>query len=460
MAGPGQQLRERLLLSAAGEDEVGTEAVVLSPYSSDLAARCSAFAAPPSPVRPGAAELVPSLGMGVAPGPAPRVGMDAPSEAQHLDEAPRGARRARRLQGKAHSESLVSQLFALSVPVVTLSIMIGIRGASFGGLLLPKALSPALESVGAQHAGATLFQLSTALGQLFMLRSSGMPFASSGAAFELLPLYAGLGASVLADLSTPEDETAESQISSVLFASGVCTVIVSLSYIVSVRLGLASVFRRCPACVLKGALAGIGSFLLRSSLTTVADHALETHDDLLWFLNMPGIKVVQCTLGMTAGVMLYAMDLRWKSPALFMGALLSIVVVANLVPLLGMEGITHESMEEDGWFFSSPSPAGPWFSVYTAFSWSQINYAAVLSNIPRMVCIALTHQLIVVTDLVNIEAVTGFPVNLEDEFRSIGCTSVLSALTFSLPNYVSIGQTITAWRTGGWVYPAHVCIAI
>ena len=126
--------------------------MVLSPYSSDLAARCSAFAAPPSPVRSGAAELVPSLGMGAAPGPAPRVGMDAPSEAQHLDEAPRGARRARRLQGKAHSESLVSQLFALSVPVVTLSIIIGIRGASFGGLLLPKALLPALESVGAQHA--------------------------------------------------------------------------------------------------------------------------------------------------------------------------------------------------------------------------------------------------------------------------------------------------------------------
>ena len=96
-----------------------------------------------------------------------------------------------------------------------------------------------------------------------MLTLSQLPFASSGAAFELLPLYAGLGASVLSHTSMPVDSSASSQISTVLAAISVCTVIVSLSYIVSVRLGLASIFRRCPACVLKGALAGIGSFLLQ-----------------------------------------------------------------------------------------------------------------------------------------------------------------------------------------------------
>ena len=284
-----------------------------------------------------------------------------------------------------------------------------------------------------------------------MLRTSGLPFASAGAAFELLPLYAGLGASVLAHHAMPDDATAQAQISSTLVAIAVCTVVVSLSYIVSLRLGLASIFRRCPACVLKGALAGIGSFLLQNSLSTVAGHALESYADLVWFFNMPATSLVQCLAGMSAGAMLYAMDLRWKRPALFVSGLLSIVVVANLVPLLGIKGITHTSMEEDGWFFSSPSPAGSWCAVYAAFSWSQICWAAVLASIPRMVCIAFTHQLIVVTDLVNIEVVTGYPVNLDSEFQSIGCSSFLSAFTLSLPNYVSIGQTITAWRTGGCV---------
>ena len=65
--------------------------------------------------------------------------------------------------------------------------------------------------------------------------------------------------------------------------------------------------------------------------------------------------------------------------------------------------------------------------------------------------IALTHQLICVTDLINVEAVTGFAVDLEKEFRMIGVTCLLSALSLTMPNYMSIGQTITAWRTGGWV---------
>lgn len=284
-----------------------------------------------------------------------------------------------------------------------------------------------------------------------MLLCSNLPFASSGAAFELLPLYAGLCASVLAHPSMAEDASAQAQISTSLAAIGVCTIVVSLSYAISVSLGLGSVFRRCPACVLKGSLAGIGSFLLQSAFSTAADHALDTHDDLVWFLSMPGVTMVQCAVGISLGILLYAVDLRFKNPALFISALLTVVAVANVVPLLGIPGVTHQTMENAGWFFSTPSPAGPWYSVYTAFVWSDISWIAIFSTIPRMAGIAMTHQLIVVTDLVNIEAVTGFPVNLESEFRSIGYSSMLSALTLAMPNYVSIGQSITAWRTGGWV---------
>lgn len=163
-------------------------------------------------------------------------------------------------------ESWWSQVGSMSVPVIILSVTIAIRGASFGGLLLPKVLAPALETFGAQHAGTTLFLLSTAIGQLCMLLTSALPFASSGAALELLPLFAGLCASVLAHPSMAADASEEAQISTSLAAIGVCTIVVSLSFAISVSLGLGSVFRRCPACVLKGSLAGIGSFLLQSAL--------------------------------------------------------------------------------------------------------------------------------------------------------------------------------------------------
>ena len=360
------------------------------------------------------------------------------------------AKRSRR-PASAASESLASQVGALAVPVSILSAMIAIRGASFGCLLTPKALVPALETVGAQHAGTTLFLLSTAIGQLGLLRLSDMPFAMSGAAMELMPLYASLASGILSHPSMGTDPSVDAQISTTLATFGVCTTVVSLSYAVSLRLGLGDIFRRCPACVLKGALAGIGSFLIQSALSTAANHELGTQDDLVWLLQMPSITLVQCLLGMGLGVTLYAVDLKFKNPALFISMLVLMVTVANVVPLLGIAGVTQESLEGAGWFFSSPSPAGPWYSVYTALAWSSVCWEAIFSAIPRMVGIAATHQLIVVTDLVNVEAVTGFPVNLDREYKAIGCSSLVSALSCSIPMYVSIGQSITAWRTGGWV---------
>lgn len=176
-----------------------------------------------------------------------------------------------------------------------------------------------------------------------------------------------------------------SQISCSLAAIATCTLIVSLTFAASSKMGLASLFKRCPACVLKGTLAGIGSFLLQSAISTAADHALETQEDLIWFLHMSSGTLVHCLLGICLGVSLYIIDLRCKSPLLLISLFFIMVGAANLVPLLGISQLTHESMENDGWFFSSPTPAGPWYAVYAALDWSGIKWAAVLSSIPRMV---------------------------------------------------------------------------
>ena len=174
------------------------------------------------------------------------------------------------------------------------------------------------------------------------------------------------------------------QISSSLVAIATCTMVVSITFAVSSSLGLASIFKRCPACVLKGTLAGIGSFLLQSAISTAADHPLETQEDLVWFLDMPPTTLMHCLLGICLGIALYMTDLRCKSPLLFISLFFLMVGVANLVPLLGIT--THEAMEGDGWFFSSPAPAGPWYAVYAALEWSEIRWAAVFSSVPRMVC--------------------------------------------------------------------------
>jgi MFS superfamily sulfate permease-like transporter len=175
------------------------------------------------------------------------------------------------------------------------------------------------------------------------------------------------------------------QISSSLAAISLCTFVVSLTFAASSKLGLASIFKRCPACVLKGTLAGIGSFLLQSAISTAADHPLETQEDLSWFLHMSSGTLMHCVLGTCLGVSLYITDLRCKSPLLFISLFFMMVGVANLVPLLGINQVTRASMESDGWFFSSPAPAGPWYAVYTALDFWEIQWTPVFSSIPRMV---------------------------------------------------------------------------
>jgi hypothetical protein len=89
-------------------------------------------------------------------------------------------------------------LLELSVPVLVLTIMNAVRGASFGQLLFPPGLAPALARIGGAHAGTSMFLVSTALAGVSALVLSRLPFASGGASIEMLPMYANICAAVLA----------------------------------------------------------------------------------------------------------------------------------------------------------------------------------------------------------------------------------------------------------------------
>ena len=63
--------------------------------------------------------------------------------------------------------------------------------------------------------------------------------------------------------------------------------------------------------------------------------------------------------------------------------------------------------------------------------------------------VRLTHQLIVVTDLVNIEGVTGVPIDVDHEFSSIGIGNLLAAVSLGIPNYTPVSKAVTGFRIGG-----------
>ena len=84
-------------------------------------------------------------------------------------------------------------------------------------------------------------------------------------------------------------------------------------------------------------------------------------------------------------------------------------------------GCSRDAMVRNHWFFaegdgkpaassaSSSYGSGPevtWYALYLALRLDAVRWAAVAAAVPSMLGIALTHQLIVVTDLVNIESLT------------------------------------------------------
>lgn len=318
--------------------------------------------------------------------------------------------------------TLMNHVMPLAVPFFTIVVMNIVRAASFGQLLFPPELEDTLNNLGMGHSGTSIFLLSTISGQLAVILFSGMPFAIAGGSLELLPMYASLSLAVYEKLH----ETASDQIvvSTTLMVFAITNSILAISYVLSATFGIGSFLRMTPLSVLKGALAGVSVFLIKSALEQATGHALNSLHDVSWLMHHSR-AMIQISIGTCLGITLYVVDVRLRSPFAYIAFILTIAVVLNLVPFVGH---TRKEMIDENWFYSDGSEStgngtlsSTWYSTYHQFHVDTVQWSTIPPLLPRIFGIILTHQLITVTDLVNIEAVRTIEVHSLSSSHSRGC---------------------------------------
>ena len=335
-----------------------------------------------------------------------------------------------------------------------LTVLADVTAASFGGLLLPAAsgLPPSL--------GMEVYLLSTIAGQVGLCLSSGVRFATSGATLELVPLLVGQAALVDADMPT------KSRAATILAMFSMNSLLVGLMYHAVGRLRLGGLFRCIPLIVLKAALTGIGVFMVIEGVKTGAGELAVNafHDvDALWQLlsSVDGLCRIATTLGAVAGL---AMIRRCTaSPLGAMAFLAALSVLANALPLFGLR-----SLGSSWWFGDAAtrlddiggggggggggsdgdggaallSPRHPPFGLLPLFSFAAIHMPTLAKALPYSLSCCLIHSLATVTDLVSVEAITAFDMDLDRELASIGTANLLSSMIGGIPNYMQLSYNV------------------
>ena len=294
------------------------------------------------------------------------------------------------LGGRAADEPILSQYLNRIPTALFLAIFSDVSAASFGMLIVVPAAT-GLPST----AGLTIFLLSTITGQLAACLFSGFEYAVAGATLELVPL-------LIAMTSLVDPETSDgTRASTVLAMISMTSLLVGVTQIAVSRLKLGGLFRCVPLVVLRGALTGVGVFMVIEGVKTGGNTELQ--------LGLSEVFELSTILRMLATVVLYA-GLSFSqhlssSPFVTMGYLAITAALSHAIVLLGVAPL------DASWWFDVgsdsttdvavvDSPLG----VLSLFDIRLVSFACVLNALPYSLSCVLVHSLCTVTDLVSIEA--------------------------------------------------------
>ena len=333
-----------------------------------------------------------------------------------------------------------------------LTVLADVTAASLGGLLLPAASG--LPST----LGIEVYLLSTIAGQVGLCLFSGVRFATSGATLELVPLLVGQVSLVDADMPT------ETRAATILAMFSMNSLLIGLMYHAVGRLRLGGLFRCIPLIVLKAALTGIGVFMIVEGVKTgageLAADAFHNVDALGQLLSSTdGLFRLAITLGAAAGLAMIRKCT--SSPLGAMALLVALSVLANALPLFGLP-----SLGSTWWFGDAAAPLDDSsggdsgdgdaaatsqsrlpFGLLPLFSFAAIHVPTLAKALPYSLSCCLVHSLATVTDLVSVEAITAFDMDLDRELASIGTANLLSAMIGGIPNYMQLSYNVLSHDT-------------
>ncbi len=304
------------------------------------------------------------------------------------------------------------------LPSLLAGFVIGII-ATLEGITPMAALvfSGKLEPYLATGIGLTLF--SSAIISIVLAIGSSFKGIIAFPVAEEMALLAGIAAAVA---NTMPANSGEATLLAVVAAIAVTSIATGLFLLVLGQLRVGELIRFLPFPVISGFLAGLGCLLSVGAIKVMTNISV-TPANLLQLVQLP--VLIHWLPGLLFGVGLLWLTRRLTHVLLLPTFVLVSIGLFYLVCwLLGMD---YQAIYQQGWLLG-PFPQGQLWHPFSLFTLTQVNWAAIGPQFPRILTVMLITALSLLLVSTALELATQRESDLNRELRVTGIASILSGL--------------------------------
>lgn len=339
-------------------------------------------------------------------------------------------------------ESILSELFEdlfspRIVPIISVSIVLGILlitfGVSFASMIFSGDLAPlASRAAGLSLAGCFVLCLVCSFSTSF----NGLIAMVQDAPTAILSTMAVTVAATLGADASPDIKFMT--ITAVIFLSSVFT---GICYMGVGRFRLANLFRYMPYPVVGGFLAGTGWLLAVGSIGVMCDIPLSL--DTLGALAAPGV-LVKWVPGIIYGTVLFAVLLKRSHFLVLPGSLIAGTLV--FYGVLALSGTTVQEAKTAG-FLVSEVPEGGLWPAFSLSDLSLIEWRTVFQQLPGIFTVALVSIIGMLLYMSGIELGARSEMDMNKELIVSGAGNLLAGCLGSPPGYPSVSLSLLGQKT-------------
>ena len=303
---------------------------------------------------------------------------------------------------------------------------------------------------GAEGLGIAVVLLSAAVAQLVFAVYSDLPVGLGCMIVENTPMLHSMAISVSGTLSSSPEQI----IPTLLALYATSSLFTSLAFFLLGYFRLERVFKILPKPVLMGCIAGMGFYIFTAGLgaCTGVNWVWNEEHLLAQGRHWPKIIMLLCL----EILLLYCLKLsKAKELDAFVLPVFFLGLVASSWTALALLGWSHQSAQEEGWFFKDIPHTSIRLSDFHAglIAWGVFPY-----QLPLLCGVVIFSCLHVPVNVPALAHATGRRVDINKELAAHGAANLFSAIFGSLQTYMVYSSSVLYHKCGGGARVTGICV--
>ena len=331
-----------------------------------------------------------------------------------------------------------------TIPAIMLGLLLTLLDAVSYGIIIFPANDPHLPTHTAQ-AGISMFLASTTICQLvFSLGGSSFNGAVGSMMIEVMPFLHMICYSIESKMVGESDH---SILATIMAAYAMSTVLTGIVFLLIGVFKLGSMIHFFPRHILIGCIGGIGLFLLFTAVEVMA--GIEPNINFEYFVDIFRLDPLKLWGTSLAIAILLKLIQKFIRSAMVV-PLYYVVIPAAFYAIVLIAGVSSNQLREQGWLFKFPDSSSlPFYTFWTYYDFSAVNWPAVLGTLPTMLALSFFGILHVPINVPALAVSTHQDVDLSAEILGHGVSNIMSGLMGTTQNYLTYSNSLLFVRTGG-----------